>query len=316
MTDTYCKIDAMQAYMMGQLIKGVALPTLSHPLCDERTWQIWVELVFISICHQTNWDLLHDRIIEIASKDLKSLSPSSLEDMDTNRFQSLFVPGLDKSSAQDSSHRLRLLRSLGKYMNVWPNSSASWLGQHPLLLEGEEGLYRWLEQIPGFGEDPMQKKSRVLVHQLIRYGLVEIADPDNVRPGIDHHIIRSYLRTGRVVPIKAEYITPLFTGETRRVEFITHLRHAVEQAMWYSAAGADLQMGDLNHIEWQIARSFCVKRKARCTSPPLPEKPLDVPIANLAVKTGGSCPWYNLCYGARDPKLRKLVDPRSARSYY
>jgi hypothetical protein len=185
-----------------------------------------------------------------------------------------------------------------------------------MRLSGETGFYAWLNNIPVFAEDPVQKKSRVLVHQLLRYGLIDVIDPQNIAPAVDYHIMRLYVRTARVRPIGETLRERLNEGKKVRIEIVTSLRRAVEEAMHYSSVCAGIRIDELNHIEWQIARSFCVRHQARCESGPLPEKPIDQVVANLSCKSGGGCPLAIGCQGARDPQLRRVVDPQSLRSYY
>src|SRR3712207_2381797 len=100
------RVDRFHSYLTGQLLRAVTITTLSHPLPAERIWQIWAELVFVCICHQTNWDRLHDRVMRIASDDMGAIMPDSLCSMDASRFRDLFVPGLDASRIR-ATERLR-----------------------------------------------------------------------------------------------------------------------------------------------------------------------------------------------------------------
>jgi len=312
----YWQVDRINSYLMGNLLSGTSVPTAPHPLSAGRKWQVWTEIVFISICHQANWDRLHDRIIEVASDNLLELHPSNLCRMEPGQFRKLFAPGLD-SSRMRTGERIKLLQCLGEKACGWlSETGGSWLDDESITLAGKEGVYSWLNKVPVFAEDPIQKKSRILIHQLLRYGLVIVADPQNIAPAVDYHIIRLYVRTARVRPLKGELMERLKAGGTARVEFITSLRKAVEEAMYYSAAGAGVRIDELNHIEWQIARSFCVRQEALCHCGPLTEKPIDEMVLTLSCKAGGGCPYANDCQGALDAQLRGIVDPQSIKSYY
>jgi hypothetical protein len=185
----------------------------------------------------------------------------------------------------------------------------------PVVLAGPGGLYEWLAGIYAFSQDPLRKKSRILVHDLLQHGLIEVADQQNIAPAIDYHLIRLYVRTGRVLPVRVELLDRLSDAGTPRVEFHTDLRAAIEEAMGYTASGAGLRIDELNNIEWQIARSFCVRKEPRCNGCAIREKPVDAFIEALARQAKG-CPLRRDCRGASDPELRSIVEPRSARSYY
>ena len=181
---------------------------------------------------------------------------------------------------------------------------------------GVSGIYNWLASIPAFGADPLQKKSRILVHQLLAYRLLEVADPENILPAVDYHLMRLYVRTGRVVARRAQIVERL-QGDRKveRIEFVTHLRRAVEEAMWHTASGARRPVNEVNHIEWQIGRSFCTRKEPRCEGPFLEDKPPDACVQALS-SGSAACPLRGDCAGATDKSLRSIVDPASSRSYY
>jgi hypothetical protein len=311
----FWKVNSIQSLLLGQTLQGVEVRNLVHPLNSERHWQIWAEIVFISICHQANWYDLHKRIIEIAIDNPEILRPSSLLSLTPKDFKFIFGPGLDEQRMR-AGERVRILRELAQCLPNWPTEGEQgWLKNGSINIEGDCGIMPWLNKFRVFSGDPLQKKSRVLIHQLLRYGLINVKDPENVRPAVDYHIMRLYVRTGRVIPVTEEAFERVRQEEVARVEFLTHLRRAVEEAMWHSAVGAGLRMDHLNHIEWQIARSICVRSGARCRIGPIPEKPIDEALVSLAASRGG-CPLATYCQGYHDPELRSIVDPRSVRPYY
>jgi hypothetical protein len=165
-----------------------------------------------------------------------------------------------------------------------------------------------------FSADPVQKKARVFVHQLLRYGLIDVVDPENIAPAVDYHLMRLYVRTGRIRPLEQWEERLKEESATAPIEPITALRRAVEESMYYTATGADLRIDEVNHIEWQIARSFCLRKDPHCLSAPLPEKPVDVEVAKLSCGLGHRCPLSKECLGAKDSSLRQLVDPQQAKT--
>ena len=313
---SHWEIAEIPCYLLAKRFEGCTLPLVRHGLSLDRVWQIWAELIVASICHQTNWERLHERVIEIVSEDLPQLMPCALRTMTPACFRRLFAEAMSADRIR-SPERAKLLRELGSYAADWPDGyEQSWLRDDSITLAGPGGLYAWLGGTEVFSADPLQKKARVFVHGLLRHGLVSVTDPEHIAPAVDYHIMRLYMRTGRVVPTTNGVLDRVSEEQTARVEFVTALRKAVERAMSYTAAVAGVRIDELNSIEWQIARSFCLRREPRCELEPLSDKPIDRVVTDLSKSVGGSCPLVTECQATRDAGLRAIVDPHSIRPYY
>lgn len=312
--------DPLQSYAMGRSLCGLRVERAEHELHDGPAWlALWAEIVFVSICHQTNWDQLHAHIMQIARNAPDKISPSSLRMLSIAETGSLLADGLEAGPARsrrDLAERRRLLVSLGdsahkelscEHLNKW--------GRDGVRLMGDNGVYASLDTVPAFSEDPLRKKARVLVHQLAGFGLVDIADPENMAPAIDYHLIRLYMRTNRIHPVRGDDYDKFSIQRTASQLKVGDIRQAVEEAMYYTAAGADLRIDQLNHVEWQIARSFCVREAPRCDGGPLEEKPIEETLSRLSVSQGG-CPVRGICRGRQVPFLRRLQDPSLSKSFY
>ncbi len=313
------RADPLHSYHIGTGYRSVTVPSEVHPLPVERVWQIWIELIFVTICHAANWYRVRDVVLGLSESDLELLHPKRLAELSPSSFRQLFGRAYESDNLR-ARERCRLLRAVGSAVHDWPSDEgAAWLRDGKVTLAGDDGLYRWLDALPPFAEDPLRKKARVLAHQLVRYQLIEATDVGMLLPAIDYHLIRFYVRTGRIYKDSAEMSERLAGSGDQpiaRLEYLTHLRRAVEEAMWYTAAGADMRMDHLNHIEWQIARSFCVRSRARCHESPLANKPIDEIVSKLTHTVGGHCPLASTCRGSTDLELRSLVEPRSARAFY
>jgi hypothetical protein len=309
------KVDRIHCHLLGQGLLGLGLGPKLHPLRLSRSWQIWTELLTVSICHQANWDKLHAIVLDLAATEPSQIEPRHLTQISGGDFRRMFGGAYDANRIR-TTERVRLLRATAEEVETDEDGpNFEWLPAGSVRLGGEFGLYDRLQQIEAFRGDPLQKKSRILVHDLLQYQLISVADPENIAPAIDYHLIRLYVRTGRVFPVRIELLDRLTDQGTPRVEFHTDLRAAVEEAMTYSAASAGVRIDQLNQIEWQIARSYCTRRNPRCNGPFLPEKPIDLELECLAERVHG-CPVRCDCRGATDSELRSIVDPRSASPYY
>jgi hypothetical protein len=217
---------------------------------------------------------------------------------------------------RDLRRRVQILRDLGVAGLRW--EEAGWLRHlvtDRVTLGGPTGFYAQLAAASCFADDPLAKKPRVLAHQLARLGLIDMADPRSLAPAIDYHLIRLYLRTGRVRAANFEMTERLRSELPVRLPQITRLRRAVEEAMWYTAEGAELRMDWLNHVEWQLARAFCTREIPRCHQLPLERKPLDR-VARKVVGPSLRCPLSQRCAAQDEPELADLLEPKLRASYY
>lgn len=306
--------DPLQAFAAGRELSALGSSSTRHALGHDPILALWIEMVFVSICHSTNWDRLHDRIVEIASVDPRTVSPPSLQGLGEEDARAFFAGALECDSS--IRERAAILRELADY--ACETDLFSTIGRWTVsgvTLEGECGLYRILDEIPAYAADPLRKKSRVLAHQVSRFQLATILDPGALAPAIDYHLIRLYMRTNRIYPRDKRGYEVFSDTRSLGDEGILRMRLAVEEALRYTSEGADLCIAEVNDLEWQIARSFCVRDRPRCNEGPLPTKPVSEAL-EAASKTAGGCPLRNVCLGRHLPRVQRLQEPKSTSSFY
>lgn len=288
------------------------MPPEPHPLADEPARAILVEFLAAAICHGTNWDRLRKHLLATAI-DPTHFAPLRLASLTFEEFAQNYCEAFTSTDDLSDRHRLFTDVAVAFATGNYPFNGKR-LAVEPQRLGGPEGLYVSLDTLDAFKADPQRKKSRILVQQLIRSQLITAVDPDNLRPAIEYHLIRLYLRTGRVVHGNTGDLQPQ-RDRASDVRSITALRAAVEQAMHYSAAGADLTIAEINEIEWQIGRSFCERERPRCAGPPRPDKPV---LEALYAINRGACPFAATCDAPHYPAVAALTEPRLANhhSYY
>jgi hypothetical protein len=302
-------VRSLRCYELGLALRGVTPPPVVHPLSADPTSAVLFEFLVAAVCHATNWDRLRSVMSEVAMRD--GLSADVLSSLSFDGFVAAFGDAFPDK--MDLRKRHEMLTSVASdFVNSPVNGPESFgFFDGAVELSGATGLYRKLDRFPVFAEDPQRKKSRILVQQLYRHRLVQFVDPENVSPATEYHLIRLYLRTERVVHSEG---LEFATEDSRAIDLrsITALRSAVEQAMRYTASGAEMPLPDVNEIEWQIARSFCVREAPRCAGPPRADKPVDEAILGIA---DGACPFINSCNGARIDKISRLSEPRLSDRY-
>jgi len=235
---------------------------------------VLAEALVASVCHSTNWDRLRHHVLRYfeevrpTAQALARLSEHDFARQFSDGFSSLEIAD---QPALDLTTRYRIFHEVAEryaYDRFGLN------GESRHLLSGNDGLIPRLRNVAGFDLDPEGKKLRVFVQNLIRYKLAAFDDSDSLAPAIEYHILRLYIRTGRVVPNTDSAVRSVESNNVRRIDSVSALRQAVAEAMRITADAADLSLIEINDIEWQIARSLCVREEPRCDGPPLPEKPL------------------------------------------
>jgi len=275
-----------------------------------RMSQFIFKSLFVSICHQFNWDFLQN-----------ALAGSLLPDPERH---------LSQIALTRSSEIARLLSSYPKPERIQPQQRAKMLrktardlqsllnaGRLDALfakprLEGERGFYDVMSEVSAFAEDELEKKVRVLAHDLHREGILVFEDPQNLRPAVEYHILRLYIRTGRVYPtddaVREQLRGP---GTSSRARLVKLLRRSVEEAMNLTAFYADSNVATLNYVEWQMGRAICTPEVPHCLNPPIDELPTDV--AALSVTR---CAFADFCRSFTEPQYGWYHEPHFQKAIY
>jgi hypothetical protein len=274
--------------------------------------QLTFKIAVVAICHQFNWDFLQERLATyLLSNDLsemiRKLSSARAEDLNE------WLAGYDKPARIQATRRSAILRSVGKQLSIE-------CGGDPLRLvaaaghriAGPDGFIAQLDRFESFRIDPLRKKSNVLVQDLVRERIVSFADEDALRPAVDYHVMRIYLRSGRVIPLYS-VVAEVLKGKPRpRPRLVQLLRGAVSEAIQLTASYARLPVAAVNYVEWQLGRSICDSRRPACMQTERPSG-LDEGIAKLFV---GNCPYISFCQARGDPEWRKLREPKFKSTFY
>lgn len=300
------EVKPLRCYEQGLALQGVELPRVDHELADDPAGAVFFEFLAAAVCHSTNWDRLRSHLLTIACVP-GQFTPARLADLSYDAFIAEFAPAFPE--ANDLSRRRAMFATVAR---AFAEGTVPLDGKAIALetwhLSGHDGLYAAIDTLEPFRADPHRKKTRILVQQLFRYDLLHVTDPEHVQPAIEYHLVRLYLRTGRVVHSGVGLPSSGYkrAGDVRSV---TALRAAVEEAMHYTAAAADLPVSDINEIEWQIGRSYCERGVPRCAGPHRPDKPVASEIAKIA---SGSCPFSDTCDAPHSEKIAQIVEPRLA----
>lgn len=302
------QVRSLRCFELGRQL-GAVKPAASdlHELSDGPGDAFLVELFSAASCHRTNWDRLRAHLVTRARK--RQIGPDMFARMDGDTFVRDFGAAYTDDSTLAERHAM--LAEVSEALDA-----AQPLGQLFLSFckDPEQvtagAVYEAVHTLDTFHADPQEKKARIFVQQLVRTGLLTNVSDDEIRPAVEYHIVRLYLRTGRVAHVKGYRQSD--GGRATSVTTIAALRSAVEQAMRITAEGAGIRLLDLNDIEWQLARSFCERDKPRCFGPPSPQKPVSSRVAQLA---DGKCVFSDLCDGPRSEVFLGMIEPQLSERY-
>ena len=303
-------VDQTQCYLAAEALKNFSPAEETYPWSGTPVVsQVTFKLLFVTICHQINWDFLQRRMFErFFSTDeremlavAKDAKPSMISEM---------LSGYHREERIRASERARYLRETALAVaSEFDGDPMSLVSDRRIF--GDRGLLKQLAKIPAFNEDPLAKKSNAFAQELARERIVEFCDADSIPPAIDYHLIRLYLRTGRVVPINQHVLNSLKTGTTHRMRLVKLLRERVSEALTMTAAFAKIPVHEINYVEWQIARNRCEKDFTNCDDE-WPLELLDSSVSGLSV----GCPLRHSCTAYSNPEWKVIIEPELKKSFY
>lgn len=273
-------------------------PTLG---VENNSQTLLTKFVAAAICHQFNWDFLCQRLSAnlpgsaVAADYLAEVSAATV---------GRWLDGYARPERIRAAERAGLLRDLGRrlvqhYSGLVTNMMTAADGR----LLGDEGLLSRLDAFQAFGADPLRKKRNVFVHDIVRERLVRFEDENAIEPAIDYHIMRLYLRSGRVYPRNPEVLSLLKERTPTRGRLVRMLRESVAEAVRTTAFYASLTIPDINYIEWQVGRSLCHADDPSCAD----ATALDG--TDLESVCAGACPYSSFCLARNDAGWRELREP-------
>ncbi|MCR4290029.1 MAG: DUF362 domain-containing protein [Candidatus Scalindua sp.] len=266
------------------------------------------EMVTAAICHQINWDFLRNKIKEEALKDPECWDFNRLKHFSKKNVEEL-LSGYPKEERIRAIERAKMLRELPKLAQNFQFSFFDILKQTGFHLGGVNGLLSKLQQVSVFSEDPEMKKAQVLVHSLYRAKLWKCKDEQNIRPAIDYHIMRLYIRRGNVWPQTIEGESYLRENIRRRPSTTSAIRTLIADAMKAITFYKDYSIVDVNGAEWWIGRAVCHRESPDCF--------LKNRENTWLLEKFSECPYKRNCYAwTRDQALLKTQEPREESKFY
>ncbi|WPZ03072.1 hypothetical protein T8S45_09480 [Blastomonas marina] len=312
------KVDLLSCFQAAEKLKAYRPAPVAEPWAEEpKVDQFVFKILFISVCHQMNWDVMQSAMAAYLFPDTYSrldefscIKASKIDDL---------LSDYPKQERVRAAERARILReTAARLKQLIPDRNAAERRIAHALLEGPDGFYGFAAEIDAFTGDPFEKKPRVLAHDLFREKIIPFRDPENLKPAVEYHLIRLYLRSGRV-STEDETVREVLSGPRlpTRDRLVRLVREAVEDAMRQTALYAGLDAATLNYLEWQIGRAVCVEELDDATVAKycLSDENHDLPDDIRSLCANG-CPMNSFCRKLSDPQYPWLNEPHFQKAFY
>lgn len=256
--------------------------------------QLRALIYLISICDRLNWDFTLGPLAQELSRITHDFQSDAVLALSRTAFKRAFGSYRRPDETIKFSHKFRTLQLVARH--VLKDDPVPRL-MHASSVRGSKGAQVIIDAIPGYSADPIKKKSNALLHEIVRRKLITFADADTIEPAVDYHIMRLYLRTGRV-EIRDPALARRLTHRGRvRIERITEIRRTVAEAIRYAAWVNHMSVSKLNDLEWLFARRACRRDGVWC-------------FRNT------NCPLQTVCPSANQNPIGMVTEPESRHGYY
>lgn len=293
------EVNELQCASFVPILKDLSLHSNSEDdfsLRDTpRACQIRALIYLVSICHSINWDFLMGDL----ARDLFSLThgfeAENVIQLEYPSFKRLFRTYRRSDGSVGYTRRLRNLKKIAALLSERKELINELSTDYRIA--SPEYVRSLLEELPVYNEDPLRKKLHVLIKEFVKRRLVMGVNLADLEPAIDYHIMRLYLRTGRITIRDGELLIRLVHRRPVRIEQITKLRAVVSEAIKYTSWISDIPVAILNDLEWLFARSACRRNDVQCLN-------------------GRNCEFASWCFSAFKNIDEMVTEPRSRHGHY
>ena len=236
-------------------------------------------------------EILYARALKAYRRDPSIFDPTRLASMGRGLFESIW------GDVWRAEQRIALLRDLGrKLVAVYGGSVDNLLGiTRSVRLRNIDperpGILDKLRVFLAYN-DPVEKKSMLLMKMLMRRKLVEIEDPESLRVAVDNHLTRIALRLG-LVKLPRDVQDAVVRGVNVSVETDVLIRMCVREALHLACRAAGLDPLHLDDALWSFGREVCTFETPRCEG------------CGHPLCTNGRCPFEERCLFRRGIALRE-----------
>ncbi len=240
----------------------MALVSIDHRL--SRPGRPYEDVVCGKLYHGS--DLLYRLAMAKFYEDPDFFTPQRLSSITLSDFCKAF--NTSRAKVPDPEVRAALLRDLGyKIVRLHNSSFNEFLKASNERIRGtlsKPGIVDNLRVFRAY-EDPVEKKSFLLVKFLKARGIFKPIDLENMEVPVDNHLVRIAYRTGLVV-VQGDLWRKIYLCEEVAQSEDTLLRLTVRQAYKLVALEAGVYVGLVDDYLWNTGRTICTReRKPECS---------------------------------------------------
>lgn len=266
----------------------------SKPIFEDVSENIKIlMLIYVcGICHNMNWDYLCNNFMYKLKLYSQDFNTDFLVDIDESVIERFFEE-YPKKYKVEATRRTGMIRSIAK--DLYVNTDIVDKIKNVTKLKGQDGLFEIINRnIEVFNEDPLHKKTNLLAQLLINDKMIKVADEYNIEPLVDYHIMRLYLRTGRIKIVSQDLVNKIMEKEQLHLAQITELRIMIADQIKRFCVKYNKTADELNKIDWYIGRNICEQKRARCKE----------------------CPYNKYCDSSNKKLEEMLIEPIDNHGFY
>jgi len=327
------EVNEHQCFKLAEMIKEIRIgyeKTLTKPLLESQENALRLFFYYMAINYDTRGisgyvngryyrgsEYLYHVMRRQIEANPQAFNADAMVSLTLESFKNWFG-GPEFCEVRRPEERITLLRNAAEVLlRRYEGNVSNLLEESQGFIEGERGLKRRLSEIKAF-DDPLAKKTMVLLLFLHYEGLFRIRDPENVTVGIDYHLQRIALRSGIV-----EVVDDRLERKLKLRRFVSNeAHHKIRKVCLgaYMLIGQRLKwcMIDVDQLFWQIGRNCCLY-----THPPFcGERVCEnkfctlVENSNYQCGGGGKCPLDGACKASLDNRYVRFFEPKVITYYY
>lgn len=263
-------------------------------------------------------DLLWHLSLRRFNEDVQVFHPKRMAKITTKEVREWFTVTKPKTvTIRNPAQRAALLRDGGKrLMQQYQGSVLNLLqaARHRISTSSarEPGLLQLLAKFQAY-EDPVSKKSLLLLKFLLRRNLWSHTDVDELRIPVDNHLTRIALRTGIVV-VSPALADLLRSQKAMALKQDIALRNTIGKAYLRVSTASNRSVLDLDDFFWHFGRQCCQLTAPVCVR----GCRTDCFVSKYLINSGcpQKCPLSSVCLAFDDDAQRGLVEPKVETWFY
>ncbi len=321
------EIDFEQALNLGISISKLSLRSdleneLAPSVCSDPNITALTYLWASAICHNTQgglrgtiqnkfyngWDYLLRAFCIAAEGGELAMSVESTKIITEDALYKLLTRCSPDAEIKliDLGRRAEILRqSAGEIENLFSSDILRVIVASKGMVGGPEGLYFQLSKITAFNKDPLHKKSTAFLMTAHFSGILKIKDNENIKPMIDYHRMRLFLRTGCIRIRNNDLSRRLMDRQFVIKDIEEQIRNASAEICCWIVRKLDIAFFNFDILLWALARSCC-RNKPLCKSGLVESESF---YEYTTKQWSGSCEFQDWCVGAKDDGYRSLWEP-------